>query len=352
MEVIPHTRWYLKDNTFDAQRILKAWRDKSAEALSAGFAGVRAAGDLSWGGKGNWADLATYEHEVNETIGRYQMLGICAYPLGTCGPRELIDVATNHQFGLIKQDGNWLLLKNSERMRAEKRLLKYQSQLRSLASALSLIEERERHRIATELHDRVSQSLVASKIRLDAARDSASNREFVRTLEEVCNCLDRSIADVRSLTSELSSPVLYVLGLEKALEELLTEQIGKKHGVKTEFEDDGQPKHLAGAIAALLFASVRELLTNVVKHAHANRVKVSVCRVASDIHITVEDNGGGFDADDVFSTGITRGKYGLFGIREQMESLGGHLEVQSERGHGSRITIVAPLGQENSTRGG
>jgi len=224
-------------------------------------------------------------------------------------------------------------------------------QLKSLASELTLAEESERHRIATELHATISQSLVVSKLQLDTLRASVPSRDIARTLEEVCNLLDQTIQETKSLTFNLSSPILYELGFETAVSEWLTERIQKKHHIATEFEDDGQPKPLDDDVRVLLFRDVRELLINVVKHAQAKKVKVSIRRVGSKMHVRVEDDGGGFDPAEIRVTAVKKGGLGFFSIRERLEELGGHLEIDSEPGHGTRVTLMAPLKQQN-TKGG
>ncbi len=229
------------------------------------------------------------------------------------------------------------------RRKAEEKLLDYQKQLRSLASQLSLTEERERHRIATELHDRISQSLVISKTNLELLRESTSSEGFAKTLDEVCNSLDETIQNTRLLTSDLSSPILYELGFEAAVAEWLAEQIQEKHGIASEFEDDGQPKPLDDDICALLFRMVRELLINIVKHAQAHKVKVSIRKVDSEVCVGVEDDGVGFNPSGIVSMPTEAGGFGLFSIRERLEQLGGHLEIKSKPGHGTRVTVMAPL---------
>ena len=227
----------------------------------------------------------------------------------------------------------------SARRKAEQKLLEHRSQLKSLASELSLTEERERHRLATDLHDQISQALVISRIKLQALHASVSSAEIAGLLEEVCDNLERIIQDTRTLTFDLSSPILYELGFEAAVSEWLDEQIGQKHGIKTQFEDDGRPKPLEDDIRVLLFRNVRELLINIVKHANARNVKVSIRRIRQQIYVSVEDDGIGFNPVEVASnTG-----FGIFSIRERLEQLAGHIEVESEPGRGSKITMTAPL---------
>jgi PAS domain S-box-containing protein len=234
----------------------------------------------------------------------------------------------------------------TEQKLAGQKLLQDRAQLKSLASQLTLTEERERRRLAAELHDQISQSLVISKIKLEALRKSGHGQELDKALDEVCDLLGRTIQDTRTLTFDLSSPVLYELGFETAVSQWLTEQIQKKHGIKSEFEDDGRPKPLDDDIRVLLFRDVRELLINVVKHARAGKVKVSVRRVDDRISVRVEDNGVGFDPKDAASVSTKTGGFGLFSIRHRLEELGGHLEIESEPGCGCRVTMVAPLKQE------
>ena len=231
----------------------------------------------------------------------------------------------------------------TERKKAEQKLLDNQTKLKSLASQLTLTEESERRRIATELHDHIGQSLVFSKIKLDELHQSATSSELTKALDEICNNIGQIIRDTRSLTFDLSSPILNELGLEAAVAEWLDVQVWEKHGIETEFIDDGQQKPLDDDIRAFLFRNVRELLVNVIKHAQAHKVKVSVRRVDEHIQIDVEDDGKGFDAVKAMSTAIEDTKFGLFSIRQRLEQLGGQFEIDTEERRGSKVTMTAPL---------
>jgi len=150
------------------------------------------------------------------------------------------------------------------------------------------------------------------------------------------------------LTFDLSSPILHELGFEAAVEVLLAEQIEQKHGIATEFENDGKAKPLDDDIQAILFRNVRELIFNIVKHANANKVKVSVRKIGSQISVSVEDDGVGFDSAKVASISVREGGFGLFSIRERLEQLGGNLEIKSEPGHGCKVVMTAPLKQSEN----
>ncbi len=239
----------------------------------------------------------------------------------------------------------------TEHKRTEQELLEHQAKLKSLASQLSLTEEHERHRLATDLHDQISQSLVISKIKLDQLRKSSNSDEFNEPLEDVSNCLGQIIDNTRTLTFDLSYPILYELGFEAAVAEWLTDQIQEKHSIKTEFVDDGHQKPLDDDIRVLLFRNVRELLINVVKHAQANKVSVSIHKVKDNIRVSVEDDGVGFDPVEVTSMAAKRAEFGLFSIRERLEQLGGLIEIDSRRSYGSKITMTAPLKNRDEADG-
>jgi PAS domain S-box-containing protein len=239
----------------------------------------------------------------------------------------------------------------TDRKRSQRRLLDDREQLKSLASQLSLTEERERHRLATLLHDHVGQSLVFSKIKLDQLRKSESSGELTKALNDVSRCLGQVIQETRTLTFDLSYPILYELGFEAAVAEWLTEEIQEKHGIETEFQDDGQAKPLDDDIRALLFRNVREVLLNIVKHARAHHVKVSVGKADRDISVSVEDDGVGFDPVEVTATAAKRAEFGLFSVRERLEQLGGHIELESKPGRGTKITMFAPLKYEQTKDG-
>jgi len=273
-----------------------------------------------------------------------------------------------HESAWIKQDGTKLFVCESavaikdekgktlyyegtveditERKKAEKKLLIYQKQLRSLASELSLAEERLRRRIATDVHDHIGQNLAISKIRIESLAESVSSREIAGSLNEISNLIAQTIESSRLLTFELSPPVLYELGFEAAME-WLVRQTREQHKLAAEFEDDGRSKPLDDDIRVLLFQAVRELLVNVAKHAKANKVKVSTRRVGDQIRVSVEDDGVGFDVSQTYSKDYGTGGFGLFSIRERLDHIGGHLDIRSKAGHGTSVTLTAPVDHEH-----
>jgi len=230
----------------------------------------------------------------------------------------------------------------SERKQAEERIEQYQTQLRSLASELTLAEERERRRIASLLHDHIGQLHATAKMKLGFIESTIEDRAVQKELNEIRELIGQAIHYGRTLTFELSPPILYDLGLEAALE-WLTEQVEEQNAITREFVNDGQPKPISDDIRVVLFTAVRELLVNVVKHSAAKHVKVTIRRIDDNISIHVADDGAGFNASKKsYHLAEARG-YGLFSIRERLHSLGGHMDVRSGVGRGTRIILQAPL---------
>lgn len=233
----------------------------------------------------------------------------------------------------------------TERKLAEEKLLSYQEQLRFLASELSLVEERERRQIATSLHDNIGQTLALSYIKLGALQETASSPSLAKSFKEIRELIEQAILYTKTLTSDISPPILYELGFEAAVE-WLGEQIQNQYGILFNFEDDKQPKPLNDEIRIILFQAVRELFINITKHAQARNAKVFVQREGNEIRINVEDDGVGFDISQINSHLGKSGSFGLFNIRERLNYIGGKLKIDSKIGNGTRISLQAPLKSE------
>jgi PAS domain S-box-containing protein len=228
----------------------------------------------------------------------------------------------------------------AERKQAEKEIRTYQEQLRSVASELSLTEERERRRLATELHDHVGQILALAQIKLGAIRESASSTQLVEPMDEVRRLIEQTIQYTRSLTFELSPPILYDLGFDAAVE-WLAELIKEQQGIMVQVQADRSSKPMNDEIRVILFQTVRELLHNIVKHANAKNIRIFITREEAILRVKIEDDGLGMG----MSAGASQGPsgFGLFSIGERLKYLGGHLEAVSEPGWGTRVTLQVPL---------
>jgi PAS domain S-box-containing protein len=228
----------------------------------------------------------------------------------------------------------------TERKKAEKRLAEYQERLRSLASELSLAEERLRRQVATWLHDHACQNLALVKLMLQnlQAALSSPHRE---SASEITEMVDQVLLLLRDLTFDLSPPTLYMFGLEAAVEKLLEEQLGSKQEIEYHLVRDKEAVSLPEDIRVLLYQSIRELIINITKHAQATEVSITIDAFPDTVRITVQDNGVGFDTSQM-EISQTKG-FGLFNIRERLRHAGGQFQLESQAGQGSRFTLLAPL---------
>jgi signal transduction histidine kinase len=232
-----------------------------------------------------------------------------------------------------------------QRKKAEGQLAAYQADLRSLASQLTLAEERERRRLAVRLHDQIGQNLALSHIKLEELQAGLRDHGLsglAGDVDYLARLIKDTIFETQSLTSRISPPILYDLGLEAALE-WLTDRFSHQHGLLTYFESDRQPKPVDDNLKVLLFQAVQELLVNIVKHARARNLKVSMWRQDDNLCIGVEDDGVGFNPTPPDYRRSKGGGFGLFSIRERLRPLGGTLEIKSEPGDGTEFLLSVPL---------
>jgi PAS domain S-box-containing protein len=234
------------------------------------------------------------------------------------------------------------------RKKTEQKIQDYQKRLKSLASRLLLTGEHEKQKIASGLHDNICQKLALSKVNLQFSIKSISDAQTSNLLTSVCAEIDNIIKDIHSLTFELRNPVLHEIGLMAAIEKYLVEEIQEKHGIRFELNSDLKGKELTETIRGCLYRNIRELLVNVVKHAQAHQIKVRIYKSADHIHVCVEDDGAGFDTGRIALLPTRTEGFGLFSIREQLEYLGGNIRIESQTGHGTKVTMTLPLGPEES----
>ena len=213
--------------------------------------------------------------------------------------------------------------------------------LRALVAELTGAEERERRRLAGELHDGLTQTLTLSRMNVSRASrlldEGADRRRVIEVLGQTQSTLDSSIAYTRTLIGELSPRVLYDFGLAVALQ-WLGDQM-RSHGLQVTIAGDPDCLGLRDDQTVLVFQAVRELLWNVVKHAESAHADLSWQVEVGELRVTVEDAGCGFA--DVRTA--RSGGFGLLSIRERVALQGGQLDVRSERGRGTKVTLRLPL---------
>ena len=223
-----------------------------------------------------------------------------------------------------------------------------QDRLRALAAELNLTEQRARQRLATDLHDYLGQLLALSRMKLDLAKKHPMEEGLAKIFAELQSVIDKSITYTRTLITQLSPPILHEFGLSMALQGLADQM--QERNLNVVFQPTQIPP-LPVDQALLLYQSVRELLLNCVKHADVRQATLILKQINGSLHITVSDQGMGFDPETVklvVKTGGSSTGFGLFSIRERMLSLGGRFDLKASPGKGTEATLVLPITKVSS----
>ena len=228
----------------------------------------------------------------------------------------------------------------TERKKAEKEIETNSELLRELYINSQNIREEERTNIAREIHDELGQQLTGLKMDLSwITRKLKSSDEVIsKKLLGTISLIDRTINTVRKIATELRPSILDDLGLVAALE-WQGEEFGKRSDIKVNFTSNLNETILQSDIATALFRIYQELLTNVARHSGATLVNTSIYVNNDQLHLSVQDNGTGFDADDI----ISKKTLGLRGIKERTNLIGGIYEIKTKPGDGTFVLISVPL---------
>ena len=238
------------------------------------------------------------------------------------------------------------------RRRAEEALRESEQRLRFLTSQLLSAQERERKRISMELHDELGQSLAVLKLQIRAIERGLGDdqQDLKAACLELLIYLDGVIDDIRRLSRDLSPSILEDLGLQSALK-FLIDGFSRHYTVRQVFEVEDLDQQFPAESQIIIYRIFQECLTNISKHAGATEVSIAVKEQDDLISLMIEDNGAGFDAASVLvRRGAGRG-LGLAALDERARMLGGMLEIRSQPGDGTRITLVIPADQVRKAKG-
>lgn len=209
--------------------------------------------------------------------------------------------------------------------------------LRMLANELVQAEQRERRRLAQVLHDHLQQLLVAVRMKLSLLESRMDDRSL---LQEVRDLLSQCMSESRSLTVELSPPVLFDGGLGPAIE-WFARHMQEKHSLKLETEA-ALDVPISEEMRILLFQIIRELVFNSLKHSGESVVRLRAAVNEGCIVLNIEDDGRGFDPRILRDKEMTEA-FGLFSIRERLKLFEGRLMIESQPGKGTRARVEIPL---------
>ena len=232
-----------------------------------------------------------------------------------------------------------LLEEVATRAEAERELKRSRDELRSLAEHLHRAQEEERMRIARELHDQVGQVLSALKIDVSCLPFPPVNLDRLRRrCAEMSRHLDSAIRCVRTACVDLRVPVLEDFGLPAAITCHL-ERIQERTGLRCTTRLDPAVPHLGRALSMVLYRAFQEAVSNVVRHAHAQAIRVALRREGDQVALSVRDDGRGFRD----TAGSQVGSFGILGIRERVRFWGGDSEFRSVAGKGTTVVVRVPI---------
>jgi PAS domain S-box-containing protein len=215
-------------------------------------------------------------------------------------------------------------------------------QLARLSIELTMVEQRERRRLAEMMHDDLQQFLAGAKLNLDmVTAETPANRQ--PAFKNANDLILRSLEASRTITAELSPPVLFLQGIPEAFR-WLARWMKKTYALDVEIQIDEEDYRVEEVIKVLMFQSVRELLFNVTKHAKTTSARVAMTRRNDRIRIVVSDAGTGFDPQHLWqSDKETDRGFGLFSVRERLVLLKGAFEIESAPDCGTKVTLTTPV---------
>jgi two-component system, NarL family, sensor kinase len=217
--------------------------------------------------------------------------------------------------------------------RRRARVMALQNVRRQLVSEAMQADERHNREVAEHLHDGPLQTLLAARLDLDEVRERNSDP----ALETVHTALQEAAAALRSTVTELHPQVLAQLGLTPAVRELLRQFESRgDYTVQAQLEDVGKPDS-----QQLMYRAARELLANIHKHARASAVRVALSRSGDRIILTIADDGTGFNPANV-ARHVADGHIGLGSLLARFDAMGGAMDISSEIGFGTQVTVTSP----------
>jgi len=235
----------------------------------------------------------------------------------------------------------------AERERAEASLLQSQSELRLLNAQLQTAQEKERRRIASELHDSVNQTMSAIKISVEHAltllRSNRQDAGFA-LLDETVPAVQGAMEEVRRISMDLRPTTLDDLGILPTLGWFCREFKGVYTGVRMSSRFDIEERDVPDALKTIVFRIVQEGVNNILKHAKATHVSIGLRKVDETIALTVEDDGVGFEANRILSPDAKPRGIGLRSMRERAEFSGASFKIDSAPGRGTCIIVAWPCG--------
>jgi signal transduction histidine kinase len=225
---------------------------------------------------------------------------------------------------------------------ARRELSATKERLKTLSSGILEIQEAERRHVALELHDEIGQALTSVKMQLQSIERLPAAEGIARKLEESFPIVDRAIQRVRTLCLNLRPPQLDDLGLVSALRSLVVQQ-ARLAGWVAHFSTDLPSARWEPYVETTCFRVAQEVLTNITRHGHALEVWVELNQHGEELHLSIRDDGAGFDVTTARERAKSGASLGLIGMEERVELAGGRLLWDTNPGRGLKLHVTLPL---------
>ena len=216
--------------------------------------------------------------------------------------------------------------------------------LQKLALELTETEDRERRKLAQTLHDSIGHELVAAKLNLEILEDKSKLEE--ESLAQTISLIGQTIKEIRSLTSQLSPPILHELGIGPALEWLVSNS-SQRLNINVDYTNEIGQENIKKELSTFLFRTAAELLVNVAKHSKSQNMHLLIGQKNDYLELTVSDDGVGFEPKLVLANGDSpdRMGLGLYSISERAKAINGKINIVSkmDNDHGTTVTVSVPI---------
>ncbi|MFH1890347.1 MAG: MEDS domain-containing protein [Candidatus Kuenenbacteria bacterium] len=400
IEIVPYTQWYLKDGIFNLQRVFNAWINKLNQSLTKGYDGIRVAGNTAWLEQKDWADFIDYEEKVNKTIDQYQMIAICTYSLDKCGASEIIDVVNSHKSILVRREGKWECLENSERKKTEEEKIKTQV-IMIAEQKKKVMAEKMAEKLKKEVEEKTQEVKEESQLRerfiADASHElrtplsvlqtnldllsSLGNAKKPFAYKDIKDSVEVSKNQIKNLTAiieelsllsrgkkpkELREKVKIETLIQEMAEELRPLAEAREISYKVNVIDRDSARNVSRSDAGgleimgdedMLRKLVRNLISNAIKYSNRkDKIRISLRKQKGEAELQVSDNGLGISKKDLpyiferfYRTDKGRSKekggigLGLAICKWITELHGGKIGVESQYGKGSTFKVSLPL---------
>ncbi|QOD62301.1 PAS domain S-box protein [Polaribacter haliotis] len=226
---------------------------------------------------------------------------------------------------------------------AKEEIQEYQTSLQKLTTEITMVEEKQKKQIASNIHDHLSQSLVISKMKILELKENPNLTVIDEDLKFIEAHISDALENSRKITYELSPTILYQLGVIEAINWLI-EDLQAKYKIKFKFSTNLTNINLSELNSIILYRSIQEILTNAIKYANASLVKIEIKKTNKGVDLFIIDNGIGFDTSILNNFKNQSGSgFGLFTVTERIKTIQGQFSITSKINSGTNIKIFIPL---------